>query len=264
MKNVFSPQLLLKNVLDKWWFTSLLMVLGGLIGLFLSTAQSPIYESQADFSITIDYTRTGFLSDIDQDQAMLGVGSLMNSDDVLHTSIQKAIKMGYLVTLEDFRKKISIEREGFTWSLRVRDESPLTAAELVNIWADEANYVYQSAAEHALKAEEYLHYLDSLVNCFQRSTIGNGDIGTCTLPNLANISEEIQQTGKLAYQEKGASLGLMPAISAQLVKKGQILQNPIRFSRNSFVIAGAFVGFLIALLIHLISFDRLINNGKRS
>lgn len=263
MKKRFSPQLFLKENFDKWWFVSLLMILGGLIGLFLSSTQPPIYESQADFSITIDYTRTGLLSDIDQDQAMLGVGNLMNSDEVLQKSVEKANTMGYSLTLEEFKEKTSVEREGFTWSLRVRDESPKTAAELVNVWADEADNVYQSAALHALKAEQYLLYLDSLVNCFQRSTIFPSDNGICTLPNLVLISEEIQQTGKLAYQEKQASLGLMPAISAQLVERGQVIQNPIRFNRNTFIMAGVFVGFAITLLIQLVSFDRRFIDGKR-
>lgn len=263
MRKRFSPQLFIKDFLDKWWFASLVMILGGLIGLLISTTQPPIYESQADFSITIDYTRTGFLSDIDQDQAMLGVGNLMRSDQVLINSVEKANKIGYSLTLEKIKEKTSIEREGFTWSLRVRDKSPETAAELVNIWADEANIVYQSAALHALRAEQYFLYLDSLVNCFQRSTIFPGDTGACKLPNLVNISEEIQQTGNLAYQEKQASLGLMPAISAQLVEKGRILQTPIRFHRNTFVMSGVFVGFLTTLLLHLVCFDRRRNNEKR-
>jgi len=263
MNKRFSPQLLLKEVLNKWWFTSLLFVLGGLFGLLLSEFQPPIYESKAGFSITIDYTRTGFLSDIDQDQAMLGIGNLLKSDRVLQKCVQSANTIGYSLTLEDLREKISIERDGFTWSLRVRDESAISATELVDIWTKEATSVYQSAAEHALRAEGYFQYLDSLVNCFQRSTIGNNDNGICTLSNLNNISKEIQKTSKLAYQEKESSLGLMPALSAQLIGKGQTIQKPILFYRNILIIAGALVGILIALLFHLFNFDRRIIHGKR-
>jgi len=263
MNKRFSPQLLLKEILNRWWFTSLLLILGGLIGLLISGFQPPVYESRADFSITIDYTRTGYLSDIDQDQAMLGIGNLLKSDRVLQKSVQRANTIGYSLTLEDLREKISIERDGFTWSLRVRDESTISATELVNIWAEEATSVYQSAAEHSLRAEGYFLYLDSLVNCFQRSTIGNNDNGICTLSNLDNVSKEIQKTSELAYQEKEASLGLMPALSAQLIGKGQTIQKPILFKRNVLTIAGAFAGILIALLFHLFNFDRRIIHGKR-
>ena len=60
--------------------TSVLMIAGGLLGLLVSQVRAPIFESSAVFSVTIDYTQTGALTDIQEDQAMRGVGSVIFSD----------------------------------------------------------------------------------------------------------------------------------------------------------------------------------------
>jgi len=264
MNTRFSPNLIFKDIHKRWWLTTILMLIGGLFGLIFSTIKSPLFESKADFVITIDYTRTGFLSDIDQDQAMLGIGSLLNSDDVLRRTVKKANDAGYPLTKESFKQKISIEREGFTWSLRVRDHNAEIAAALVNIWSEEANSVYQTAAEHAVKANAYFTYLDSVVSCFQRAITTYQNDYLCSLNNLEYISEEIEATGEIAYQEKVASQGLMPALTAQLVEKGQIQEKPVLFNRNGLILAGSVVGLVAAFLIHLLDHDRQIFHGKRT
>ena len=249
MNNSFIPLDLLKRITPRWWFLALTMILGGLLGLIFHGFTPPIFEAKARFMVTIDYTRTGYLSDIQEDQAMRGIGSLIGSDIILQRTVTTAHSSGLEISLDEFKQKSTLERGEFDWFIRFRDKDSHKASDLVNLWAEQADQELKLASSHALRAEELLNYLDSIETCFQRTTLGNDMKAPCTFPNLSKILEEIQKTGEMAYLEKEASRGLMPALSINLVEKSQVPQTPVIFNRNAFVLAGSFIGLILGVFI---------------
>jgi hypothetical protein len=249
MKNSFIPFDIFKQVTSSWWLVAILMIIGGLWGLFSHSFTPPIFEGQARFSVTIDYTRTGYLSDIQEDQAMRGIGSLIGSDIILQRTVNAAHTASVEISLDEFKQKSTLERGDFNWFIRFRDKDAQKAADMVNLWADQANEELLEATQHAFRAEELFNYLDSIESCLQRTTLGSDAKAPCSFPNLPIILEEIQKTGEIAYQEKEASKGLMPALSIKLVEKSQVPLSPVVFSRNAFILAGSFIGLVLGILI---------------
>jgi hypothetical protein len=249
MKNSFIPLDIFTQATSSWWLVAVLMMIGGILGLFLHGFTPPIFEAHAKFSVTIDYTRTGYLSDIQEDQAMRGIGSLIGSDLIMQRTVNAAHLAGVDISLDEFKQKSTMERGDFNWLIRVRDKDAQKAADLVNQWADHADKELLEASQHALRAEELFNYLDSIENCLQRTTLGSEAKTPCTFPNLPIILEEIKNTGEIAYQEKEASRGLMPALSIELVEKSQIPSSPVVFGRNAFILAGSFIGLILGIFI---------------
>ena len=263
MKNSFIPFDIIKQATSSWWLIVILMIIGGLLGLFFHGFTPPIFEAQARFSVTIDYTRTGYLSDIQEDQAMRGIGSLIGSDLILQRTVNAAHTAGVDISLDEFRQKSTLERGDFEWLIRFRDKDAQNAADLVNQWADQANKELLEASQHALRTEELFNYLDSIETCLQRTTLGSDAKTPCSFPNLSIILEEIQKTGEIAYQEKEASRGLMPALSIKLIEKSQVPPSPVIFNQNAFVLAGSFIGLLIGILITFLWGNKPKNKGLR-
>ncbi len=124
----------LKKLFAGWKKITILMVIGGLCGLGASKIMAPIYETRAVIAVTIDYTRTGALSDIQEDQAMRGLGSAIDSDAVREQVRQKAEQAGISIDRSSMAKNFTLERDDFRWFLRVRDSDAERAATLANLW----------------------------------------------------------------------------------------------------------------------------------
>lgn len=254
MKENFVPKFFLDKLLRYWFYLPVGMLLGGILGLILNAFIPPIYEAQAKFVVTIDYTRTGYLSDIQEDQAMRGIGSLIGSDFILQKTIEDSDSINTHVSILEIKEKSRLERGEFEWFIRIRDEDAQKASDLTNLWAEKADEVLKEALYHSFKAERLFHLLDSLEMCLQRVTVGLGSTASCTLNNVDQLIVEIQKVGEKAYQEKESSRGLMPALAVELVEKSQVPISPVVFARNAFAFAGAMLG-LILILVWIISFD---------
>lgn len=262
MKEYFAPKDFFDKMLHYWFYFPIGMLLGGILGLLMNGFVPPVYEAQAKFVVTIDYTRTGYLSDIQEDQAMRGIGSLINSDFILQRTIDAAHLEYPNSSFSDIKKQSRLERGEFEWYIRIRDKDAHKANTLVNLWAEKADEVLKASLSHAFKAERLFQVLDSLEMCLQRVTIGVESIAPCTIKNMDQLLLDIQTVGEKAYQEKEASRGLMPALAVDLVEKNQLPLQPVVFARNAFVLAGAMLG-LIFMLIWIFAFD-LIKPGKKA
>ncbi len=258
MNNFFIPVDFFRRNYHQWWLFAVLMIAGGVFGLVFSNFQSPIYESKAVFSITIDYSRTGAVSDIQEDQAMRGIANVIESDAVLQKTLDATQEIGLDFSIQDFKQKSFLEREGFSWTLRIRDSNPKTAADLVNLWAENAYLVLKDATYHALRADSLIKYLDSLEYCLERTTAANESYVPCKFPNLMAILSEIQSTGEIAYKEKEASLGMMAALDVKLVEKGKAAISPVIFRRSSLVFAGMVIGLVFAVILFI------VRNGEKT
>lgn len=262
MKEFFTPKDFFDQVFCQWYYLPIAMLLGGLVGLILNGFIPPLYEAQAKFVVTIDYTRTGYLSDIQEDQAMRGIGSLIGSDLILQKTSKDAGLIYSKVSFSEIKRISRLERGEFEWFIRIRDKDAQKAAYLVNIWADKAIEVIGEALSHSFNAERLLQTLDSLEMCLQRVTIGLSSNAPCTLENVDLLLLEIQKVGEKAYLEKEASRGLMPALRVDLVEKSRVPAQPVVFARNAFILAGAMLG-LIFMLVWILAID-IFRTGKSS
>ncbi len=261
MKEYFVPKDYFVKMLRHWFYLPIGMLLGGILGLLLNGFVPPVYEAQAKFVVTIDYTRTGYLSDIQEDQAMRGIGSLINSDFILQKTIDDAHSEYADASFSDIKKQSRLERGEFEWYIRIRDKDARKANTLVNLWAEKADEVLKESLSHAFKAERLFQVLDSLEICLQRITIGVESIAPCTINKMDQLLQDIKKVGEEAYQEKEASRGLMPALAVDLIEKSQLPVQPVVFARNAFVLAGAMLG-LIFMLIWIFAVDH-IKPGKK-
>ncbi|NMC29963.1 MAG: hypothetical protein GYA45_07830 [Pelolinea sp.] len=239
----------LKKLFAGWKKITILMVIGGLCGLGASKIMAPIYETRAVIAVTIDYTRTGALSDIQEDQAMRGLGSAIDSDAVREQVRQKAEQAGISIDRSSMAKNFTLEREDFRWFLRVRDSDAERAATLANLWAEEAVSTLDGAMQHAIIAGHYQQYLDSLDYCLLRLAPEGMSNEPCAKFDYEHLSAEVEKTSAAIREEQTLSYGLMPALQFFLAENAAINTNPVRSTRGVLIFSGAMLGFVVAALL---------------
>jgi hypothetical protein len=262
MEKAFYPRDTLEQAIHSWWFIVLFMVLGGVAGLIFSWIRPPVYDAKAVFTTSIDLTRTGELSDVEVDQAIGIVGDIISSTDITEQVVQKGKAAGINIDASNFEDMATTVRKNYLWEVHILNNNPNTAVLLANIWADTAANALGIAYRHALLAQGYQRYLDSLESCLGQTATIEPAQSTCSRSNLANIQLELAKTGSLVKQEKQASQGLLPAVLVSLSEKAHSLSKPVLFGRNLSVFSGALVGFLLALwAIFLRLPDRFTRKG---
>ena len=240
---------LLEEIASRWYLLVICMILGGLIGLGISTILPPFYESEAAFSVTIDYTQTGALTDVEEDQAMRGVGSVIFSDDVIIPLIQNLASDGISINDQLFNDNATMDREEFRWTIWYRDTSPQVAYLVADAWAKQADQILQQALLHARLADSYQDLLSSLETCLQNTTQTNSGLDSCSLENMDLITAEIEKTSDLVSSELQESQGLFSALSVELVDTAQQPSQPVRRQRNTLVFSAAALGFFTGIFL---------------
>jgi len=236
----------LSLALRRWWLVVLLVLMGGGIGWGAQFFLAPVYESRAEFAFTIDFTRTGALTDIEEDFVLGIAGDILGSSEVLDRVVVQAEAQGIVISTSQRKEVFFIERRNQTWVLRVRYPDAGSAYILAGLWADEAQTVLQDAYRHALQAEGLRRYRDTLVGCMQNSVAVEPVHAVCNLHNLGAIQQELAKTGEALQAEKLASQGLMPALLFERSQTPERPERPVRFQRNTLILAGALIGLLVA------------------
>jgi uncharacterized protein involved in exopolysaccharide biosynthesis len=83
----FRPLDFVDRIRHYWWVMVVFMLLGGGVGYSISLTIPPKFETKAVISVAIDYTRTGFLTDIEEDQTVEIIGDVISSDEVIQDAI---------------------------------------------------------------------------------------------------------------------------------------------------------------------------------
>ncbi|MGV8025197.1 MAG: Wzz/FepE/Etk N-terminal domain-containing protein [Anaerolineaceae bacterium] len=239
----------LKKFVAGWKRVAICMVIGGLCGMGASKLLTPIYETRAVVAVTIDYSRTGALSDIQEDQAMRGLGSVIDSTQVREQVLLDAQAEGISVDQTSLAENFTLEREDFRWFLRVRDTDSIRAATLANLWAEDAVKVLDSAMEHAIVADHYQQYLDTLDYCLQRQAPEGMSSEPCAALDFEFLSTEIEKTASAIRDEQTMSFGLMPALQFFLAEEAPLNTAAVLGTCSILIFSGAVIGFLVAALI---------------
>lgn len=245
---------LIKYISAYWLVLVVLMIAGGLAGFIFSNLRSPVYESSASFGVTIDYTQTGAVSDVQEDQAMRGVGSILLSDSLIEKTLSRIDSGGLsTVSIDEFRDNASADRGDFRWTIHYRDNDPQRAFQIVSAWSAAAQEVYEEILIHAQTAESYLVILNDLQSCYQQAAPQSPD-GFCGFNDHHELLREISNLSGNIQAEKKASQGLFYALSVVLVNDAEVSGNPVRYQTNLLVAAGAFVGLLFGMVYFAIRF----------
>lgn len=252
-----DPHVSIIKMLRYWWVVFIFAVGGATLGWLLSSFLPPKYEAYAAISVSIDFTRTGQLTDIEEDLAFVAVGDIVKSSKVMNSAEEKSNLLGLLEKGESISDYVFLERENERWLLIVRSGNAQRSADIANVWAKEADLAIQEAYHHALIAEHLARYMDGLSGCLQQMALDEGVQALCHISNLSELQNEIDATARQLQQEKTAALGLMPASHAYLQQWAEPPSQPVIYGRANLIFAGGVMGFLAGIWI--VETDRIRN-----
>jgi len=256
MENKFKPLDILQSITRRWWVTVLCMVIGGLCALLLTRFILPVYETSASFSVTIDYTRTGALSDVQEDQAMRGIGYVITSDEVIESVVKEVKSQQSDYSRIQFEKDSTLDREEFRWTLRYRSTDPALAEKVAIIWADTSNSIIQEGLIHAQIVDSVNEVLWGLEDCLKRSTGQFGIADLCGFYDLRDLVNEIAQLSQLIHEEKTQTRGLFAPLAVQMVQQPRYPDSPVRHQKNLLTAGGIVVGLILSILTQGIFYYR--------
>jgi hypothetical protein len=249
MSSVFRPTVSIGHYINKWWVIAVLMMVGGFTGELLSSFRSPVYAATSTITTSIDFGRTGILSDVEEDQIMGIAGDLIQSEDIILALFNTSGNMEDDLSLQENRKKLVAERNHSNWVLRVLDEDPQKAAKIANDWVGLAYEALLDARSHAIRANALLDYQDSLVFCIERIAVFEPVHTGCSYKDWQDLNEQIKLVSDEIALEKELSRGVSPALEFIISGQAWIPNKPVRNNKGGDIFSGALIGFLAAILI---------------
>ncbi len=269
MKQLFNPMTSPYNLLDElnaalrsWWLIVVLMTAGVILGWITSEFQPPLYESRAEIALNVDLSRTGTLSDKNQDILINTTGRVMATAAIMDDLRRQATEAGWLSPAANPQRVFFIERKAESFILRVQHQNPQAALELTDRWSELALRALETTSFYALQAEQLERYLDSLTTCLQQQTTAGVEINACPIHNLQEVQTEIAQTGEAILNARTNARGLIPGIRFALTQPAALLPEPVQFQRSAYLLAGALIGLILALFaIHFRLPERLSKRG---
>jgi hypothetical protein len=238
----------LENLAARWYILVAGMILGGLLGWGGAMLKAPVYEANAVFTVTIDYTQTGALSDIEEDQAMRGVGDIIFSEEVIDVTLKRLESEGLNLSKDEFYDDAIFDREEFRWAIRYRDADPQLAYQVLHAWEATSDEILQDSLVHARLGAAYQQVLNGLTTCLERGTLMEAGGERCSLDNLDEILAKTNQVSGLITDELAQSRGLFAALTVVLSDPVTVPTLPVRFQTNVLVFSGMFSGLLLAII----------------
>jgi len=255
-ESVFSPFDMLQYTLRRWWIMVICMILGGAAGFGFSFIKQPMYESKASLSVSIDLTRTGFLTDVEEDYAIGVVGDVIASPAVLDKVKSDASEAGLALDEDWWAENITTERVDHVWGMRVRSENPDTAAVVANLWLDAAMGQLSEAQEHAAILDGLMRRQDMLADCLEGQSV-EPVTATCSLNNLADLQDQLEQIAQLVVQEKREAQGILPAMGFVVEARAQAPFGPVRNTSGGLTLAGMLAGFVTGVFLLTVRGSRI-------
>ena len=262
MNQSFSPIDTFNRILNSWWWVFLFMVLGGAVGWGIHASRLPVYESSAKISFNIDFTHTGQLSDVEEDQILSIAGDVIDSPAVLEKVVGAAQAQGIAIDLPALRSHIYKERKASVWVMRVQQASTQQAAVLDSLWVDAAYAALSDGRSHSQNAALLQRTLDGLVSCLQQSVTELPAQAMCS-QDISTIQAGIQRVGAMVQAEKLAGQGVSPALEYTLPDKSGDQNTPVLYGRNQIMLAAMAIGFILGIWsVHLGLPERLKRNRR--
>ena len=263
MNRAFSPLETFQSALRNWWLLVVLMILGAGVGELIHAQHPPIYEAKAELSTSIDFARTGSLSDIEQDQIIGIAGDVITSSAVLEKVVGSASELGIALDVDQFREISQAERQYYRWVLRVRHAQPETAARLANLWQEYAYAALEEAYGHAVIADGLFRYLDALQSCLGKTAVNGPMVAQCNQAHLKDVQAELAATGAEATREKLAAQGISPALGFMISSEAAVPSQPVQYQRSQLFFSGALIGLVLAVWAVYLNLPERLGLGKK-
>lgn len=258
----YTPAEAVERAVARWWLVAALAVWGGVIGWAVHRARPPLYEAEAVYYITLDFTDLD-LTVYEEDLALWGAASIFLSDPVRKQVVEEARREGIAIDLGDLDFFSTLERKQARWILRLRHPDPLAAATIANLWSRHGEAALTEAHAHAVQAEMLRGQLSALEACVESRPEGEGT-ALCTQPSLAALREAATATAEALQREQLASLGVHPALRFELMQEARLPERPAQYGRNTLVLAGALIGFLLGAVVVNVELPGLTARGRQA
>jgi uncharacterized protein involved in exopolysaccharide biosynthesis len=245
----FSPAAATRRILDAWVWVAGFILIGGLLGWLFHSLRAPVYEARTTLRMGIDYTRTGWPNEIEEDRAIEVAGFLLTSRPVLEKVAAAANAEGLQISPDDFLRSLALERRSYTWLLRVRHAQPETAAHLADLWLQTGLQTLEEASGHAFQAEQLRRHLSGLEACLAQAGNSEPAGGICSIQTLADLQTEMAEVGAAYQQEKSASLGVSSMVLFGEGEPATVPQAPALYGRAELMAAGMFLGLLLGIVL---------------
>jgi len=252
----FSPLEALNRAFQTWWLLALLALLGAVGGWVFHRSQPPIYQATVGFTVNVDYTITGPLSEKDVDQIQGTVGAFLISPGVMNEVITRAQEQGIHVDAAALFEMLTLERRNSLWQIYLRNTNPQTVFTLANIWGEVGLTHLIEAHKHAVQARAWQGYINTLANCVPYPEPPTEEFQSCRLPAASNIQQEAAAATAALEQEQVYSGGLISALLFEQVQTSDFPSEPVAFGQGALVFAGAMIGFFSGLVITNISWRK--------
>ncbi len=250
------------QMVRSWWLVAACMLLGAAAGWGIGRVQTPVYEAAAEITVSIDFTRTGALTDAEEDFAVGVVGDLIQSDAVFEAVFQQAQAAYGKMDRESLRQSLSADRYFNVWRMRARDENPQRAAAVANAWGQAAYTALSEAVLHAQTAYQWETYLDGLTSCVGQSVGVEPAPAQCGQGDLDELQNEIQRVGPLLRAEKDAAQGILPWSTYSELRQAEIPTAPVRGTTAVLMVCGALLGALAGITWVWSGADKAVRRGK--
>lgn len=253
MKNDFSPAEIFTKSIRLWWLVVILTILGGGLGFLIHQILPPVFASRAEITTSINFARSGILSDVQQDQAINAVGDVILSSAVEAAVLGQAADHGISIDGITLKSMRFSDRMGYRWIIGIQSEDLVLAAELTNFWAESSLRILNEYLLHALRAEILTSTLNNLESCLQEVGVVAPSYATCQKLDLSEIQRSIDQTSTQIVTETADSHGIPSFMSFAWELKAEPASSPTYRNRNLMVFSGLLIGFFAGVLIAQIS-----------
>jgi len=243
--NTFTLLEELKAPGKRWFWLFLAMVAGALIGFGVHFLLPPMYVSSAAITFTIDFTRTGEMTDVETDITIVTAGDILTSSTVIDNTRNKGQSAGLPENSFALDETAFLERYSYRYELVVENPDPRTAAEWANLWASEGLAILDEAKLHALNADSLYKQMQAAQACLQQPGLIEPVTAACQGLSYTDLEENLARYNQAYLEEKEQSLGFLPAMDYSLTREAEPAVKPERNLAGTLVLGGALLGAVL-------------------
>jgi hypothetical protein len=241
--NTSPPLDSVEKVLARWWLLVALFIAGGLAGWLASLAKPPVYEARGNLVILFGQEERDGYSDNQMTMELSNVNALISQRALAPELITEFGGACPGITTRD----LQIERRSAQWDLVVRCSTAQGAADVANAWLDSAVAVLDEAYAHGLEVERLGAELGILKEC----KADRSQPLCASIPTYESLKEQIDSVLASLNREKHLSGGVTPDLVYRIESYASVPDEPAANNPGALILAGAFIGFLAALLLVL-------------
>jgi len=243
--NTFSLLQEMKAPGKRWFWLFLAMVAGALIGYGIHFLLPPRYASSAAITFSIDFTRTGEMTDVETDIAIVTAGDILSSGTAINNTIKSGMSANLPENSFSLETTAFLERYSYRYELIVENEDPEIAATWANLWAEEGLALLNQAKLHALNADSLYKQLLAAQDCLQQPGYVEPVTAGCQGLSNAELEEKLAKFNQAYLEEKDKSLGYLPAMDYTLTRQAEPATRPERNLAGILVLGGALLGAVL-------------------